>query len=93
MTHPAIDEAKVAEAAYLMWLDEGRPHGRDAAHWLAAIDALTPPTPKPARKAPAKPRAAKAKTAAAGAAPAAKTSKPAAKKPRAAKAKPAGPAA
>ena len=67
MTQARIDEAQIREAAYLMWLDEGQPEGRDQEHWLKAIDALTPAQPKKraARKAPAKPRAAaKPKTAA-----------------------------
>ena len=64
-THPGDDS--IAEAAYLMWLDEGRPEGRDQEHWLRAVDALTPPRPKKARKAAAKPRQAKAGTKAAAA--------------------------
>lgn len=82
MTAPTLDDAQIRETAYLFWLDEGQPEGRDQDHWLKAIDALTPATPKKARKAPAKPRA-KAKAAAP------KTTKakaPAAKKPRATKA-------
>ena len=65
MTEHTLDHAQIAETAYLLWLDEGQPEGRDQEHWLKAIDALTPPTPKrkPARKAAAKPAAkAKAKT-------------------------------
>jgi IS5 family transposase len=27
---------QIARAAYLMWEQEGRPHGRDMAHWLKA---------------------------------------------------------
>jgi len=27
---------QIAHAAYLMWEQEGRPHGRDMAHWLRA---------------------------------------------------------
>lgn len=77
-----IDEAKVRETAYLMWLDEGQPEGRDMEHWLKAVDALTPAKPK--RKAPAKPRATKAKTAAAKTTKAKTTP---AKKPRTTKAK------
>jgi hypothetical protein len=66
MTPATIDEAKIRETAYLMWLDEGRPQGRDAEHWLRAIDALSTPIIKKARKSAAKsaPKAeAKAKTA------------------------------
>ena len=64
---PHLDEDKIRETAYLFWLDEGQPSGRDEAHWLQAIDALTPPQPKKkaAAKAPAKKAAApKAKAAA-----------------------------
>ena len=85
MTAPKLDDAQIRETAYLFWLDEGQPEGRDQDHWLKAIDALTPTTPKKARKAPAKPRA---KAAAKVASP--KVAKPkaaaAAKKPRATKA-------
>lgn len=60
MTAQNFDEAKIRETAYLFWLDEGQPEGRDEAHWLQAIDALTPPQPKKKpRKAAAKPRVAK----------------------------------
>jgi hypothetical protein len=83
MTHPTLDEAQIRETAYLFWLDEGQPEGRDQEHWMKAIDALTPGTPKTARKAPAKPRASK-KKAAAPKATAAKST--AARTPRAAKA-------
>ncbi len=64
MPTPTLDEAQIREAAYLLWLDEGQPMGRDQEHWLKAIDALSPAKPKakPARKAATKPRAAKAKT-------------------------------
>jgi hypothetical protein len=63
MSKAALDENKVREAAYLFWLDDGQPEGRDQEHWLKAIDALTPPQPKKrARKAPAKKAAAKATT-------------------------------
>ena len=60
MTTLNIDDAKIRETAYLMWLDEGQPEGRDQEHWLKAIDALTPATPKAKakRKAPAKAKAA-----------------------------------
>lgn len=75
MTKVTIDENKIRETAYLFWLDEGQPAGRDEAHWLQAIDALTPPQPKKkaTRKAPAKKAAApKAKAAPAKKAKAAK---------------------
>lgn len=86
MTQQNIDEAQIRETAYLLWLDDGQPEGRDQEHWLKAIDALTPAKPK--RKAPAKPRATKAKAATkTTAAPKTKAkAAPAAKKPRATKA-------
>jgi hypothetical protein len=46
MTNLTLDEAKIRETAYLMWLDEGQPDGRDEEHWLKAIDALSAPQPK-----------------------------------------------
>jgi hypothetical protein len=30
----------LAVAAYYLWEQEGQPHGRDAAHWFTAVDAL-----------------------------------------------------
>lgn len=74
------NEAKIRETAYLFWLDEGQPEGRDQDHWLRAVAAVNTPAPKakakPARKAAAKPRAAAAKTTTAAAK---KTAKPKAK--------------
>ena len=46
MAHTTLDEAQIRETAYLLWLDEGQPTGRDQEHWLKAIDALTPAKPK-----------------------------------------------
>ena len=91
MTHPTHDETRIREAAYLLWLDEGKPAGRDQEHWQKAVAALSTAKAdaKPARKAPAKPRTAKAKTAAPKTKAAAKPKAApatAAKKPRAAKA-------
>ena len=40
MTQPTHDEAQIREAAYLLWLDEGQPEGRDEEHWLKAVEAL-----------------------------------------------------
>jgi hypothetical protein len=31
-----IDEDRVRERAYLIWVDEGGPHGRELDHWLRA---------------------------------------------------------
>ena len=87
MSTAKLDEATIAHTAYLFWLDEGQPHGRDQEHWLKAIDALTPATPKKTRKAAAKPAAAKSKAApkAKAAAPKATKAKAAAPKKAAAK--------
>ena len=30
------DEARIRERAYHIWIEEGRPHGRDLAHWRRA---------------------------------------------------------
>jgi hypothetical protein len=70
MTTPMIDEARVAEKAYELWLAEGQPEGRQDEHWYRAIDALTVPVPKKTRRAPA------AKTVAPKAADADATAKP-----------------
>lgn len=62
MSTATSNESQIREAAYLFWLEEGQPQGRDQEHWLRAVDALsTPAAPaKPKRKAAAKPRAASA---------------------------------
>ncbi len=78
----AVSEDQIREAAYLMWKQEGEPHGKDEEHWHRAAEALTPA--KPARKAPAK-KAAAPKAAAAKAPAKAPAKKPAAKKPAAKK--------
>jgi hypothetical protein len=59
-----VNDDQIRETAYLFWLDDGQPAGRDEEHWLRAVDALTKPTPKPraARKAVAKPRETKSAT-------------------------------
>lgn len=67
MAHTTLDEAQIRETAYLLWLDEGQPTGRDQEHWLKAIDALTPAKPK--RKSVRKTVANSAKKAAPKAAP------------------------
>lgn len=60
MTKAIPNEDQIRETAYLFWLDDGQPQGRDEEHWLRAVDALTKPVAKEraARKTPAKPRAA-----------------------------------
>ena len=84
MSRRPLDDDHIREAAYHLWEEEGRPHGKDQEHWHKAADALSPPKPKAktARKAPAKPRSAKPKAAAAPKAKAAEKApapKPAAK--------------
>jgi hypothetical protein len=34
-------EAEIQHAAYLLWVEDGRPEGRDLEHWLAAKELLT----------------------------------------------------
>ena len=36
-------EAEIARTAYFIWEQEGRPHGRDRAHWLQAEKLLKRP--------------------------------------------------
>ena len=33
-------EAEIQHAAYLLWIEGGRPEGRDLEHWLAAKEML-----------------------------------------------------
>ena len=33
-------EAEIQHAAYLLWIENGRPEGRDLEHWLAAKEML-----------------------------------------------------
>lgn len=33
-------ESEIQHAAYLLWLEDGRPEGRDLEHWLAAKEML-----------------------------------------------------
>jgi hypothetical protein len=35
-------EEQIQHAAYLLWLENGRPENRDLDHWLAAKEFLTP---------------------------------------------------
>lgn len=37
---PEPTEAQIQHEAYLLWLEEGRPAGRDLEHWLAARELL-----------------------------------------------------
>ncbi len=37
---PDLDEAEIQHAAYLLWIEEGRPEGRDLDHWIAAKELL-----------------------------------------------------
>ncbi|KMK67720.1 DUF2934 domain-containing protein [Puniceibacterium sp. IMCC21224] len=65
MATPDIDDAKIAEAAFYIWQDEGQPSGRAQEHWAQAQAALVSAkkrakTTKPRAKSatPKKPRAA-----------------------------------
>jgi hypothetical protein len=72
MPNKELDEAKLRDAAYQLWLAEGQPEGRDQEHWHRAAEALAtseanvePKAPRKAApkaaakpKAPAKPKAA-----------------------------------
>jgi hypothetical protein len=64
MTTPMIDEARVAEKAYELWLAEGQPDGKSDEHWFRAIDSLTVPVAKkPNRTASSKAAAPEGETA------------------------------
>lgn len=41
-THPRREptEAEIQHAAYLIWLEDGRPSGKDLEHWLTAKELL-----------------------------------------------------
>jgi hypothetical protein len=57
---PGLNE-RIKEAAYFLWLSEGKPHGRDQDHWSRAEAAvlsdgkepatIAPPIPETSRKA------------------------------------------
>jgi hypothetical protein len=36
----SFDEEAIRERAYLIWIEEGRPEGRDMEHWLRACGEL-----------------------------------------------------
>lgn len=59
MNKASLDETQIRETAFLLWLDDGQPQGRDQEHWLRAIETLkqAETKTKPPRKAAAKPRA------------------------------------
>ncbi len=40
---PAWLHDRIAVAAYYLWLQEGRPHGRDGEHWRTAVEQLRKP--------------------------------------------------
>jgi len=64
-------EHRIREIAYLIWQEEGCPHGRDREHWLKACERVaieearptaTPPKPaKPKAAVAARPKKAPAK--------------------------------
>ncbi|SNS68161.1 DUF2934 domain-containing protein [Antarctobacter heliothermus] len=87
MSTPQLDNAQIAQAAFFLWLEEGRPEGQDRDHWFRATEALTASATvaaKPARKPRAK-AAAKPTRAATAAKPKAATKTMAAAKPAAAR--------
>ncbi|MFO0991984.1 MAG: DUF2934 domain-containing protein [Hyphomicrobiales bacterium] len=61
-------DQKIREIAYLIWLEEGCPSGREVDHWLKATERVAlaevvpgdapPPAKRAAVKTPAKPKAA-----------------------------------
>jgi len=40
MTITPLDETRIVELAYRLWLEEGRPDGRADDHWHRARDAI-----------------------------------------------------
>ena len=38
-SHPP-SEAEIQHAAYLLWIEDGQPEGRDQEHWFAAKEML-----------------------------------------------------
>jgi ATPase subunit of ABC transporter with duplicated ATPase domains len=77
MTKQIVTDEQIAEAAFYLWLDEGRPAGRAYDHWVKARTTLEAAQTKPKKRAAAKPKAKTAATPkaaeAAAAAPKAKT--------------------
>lgn len=80
MPKKELDEAKLRDAAYQLWLADGQPEGRDQEHWHKAVEALTPTEVQAEPKAKA-PRKAAPKAAAKPKAPAKPAAKP--RKPKA----------
>jgi hypothetical protein len=37
---PEPSEAQIKHAAYMLWIEEGRPEGRDLEHWMVAKEML-----------------------------------------------------
>ena len=37
---PGPTEAEIQHAAYLIWIEDGRPEGRDLEHWMTAKEML-----------------------------------------------------
>jgi hypothetical protein len=59
LNSPTIPEERVRAIAYTLWLEEGRPNGRDEAHWfkaneLVAAEIVPSTVPKKAASAPKK---------------------------------------
>lgn len=56
MPKKELDEAKLRDAAYQLWLAEGQPEGRDQEHWHKAVESMASPeaNAEPKAKAPRK---------------------------------------
>lgn len=82
MSRKKIDEDRIRDAAYLMWIEEGQPHGRDEEHWERAREMLASakPAARKAAKPPAKPKPKRASAATPKAASTGKSKTPAAPK-------------
>lgn len=86
MPDKTVKDHEVAEAAYLMWLQEGKPDGKSDEHWhraKALLEARETFEAAPVKKPRAKPAPKKAAAEAAPAPKATKAPKPAVEKPAA----------
>lgn len=62
MSTQVISDNQIAETAFLIWLDEGQPEGRQDQHWFEARARLEARNAKPVRKRAAPKTTAKTKT-------------------------------
>jgi hypothetical protein len=63
-TAASFDENRVRILAHSLWVEEGKPHGRDKIHWMKALEmakaeavAVIPDIVTPVKKAASKPKA------------------------------------